>query len=364
MKTLKIASAIIVITIAGLWLLLMFLFIDIRAGQVGVRTQELGILGKKGVVAKDWGPGWHRNFGFVDSWEMYDSTVQTLEMTRDPEQGSRRGKDDVEVTSGDGYRVSVDVTIKYRITPGEAHLLRQEVGPGVKYQEIVRNEARLACLAKLGQMTTEQFYEPKERKTRTEEIRELLAENLVKKHLEVVAVLLRDVEFDPDYEEKIRTKKLADQEVEVNKSEAKAEEMAGKTQVIEAETARLVKKIDEDQKAEIVRLQADADLKIATIAAEAEAYAAEKMADADLVQAQKEAEGDLQVKLSEAEGEKLRNKALSSAGGSIIAALEAARNIKISQIAVSTNETDLIDLDFMASKLGVPETDAKQKPAK
>jgi len=364
MKTLKIISAIVVVAIAGLWLLLMFLTIDIRAGQVGVRTQELGVFGKKGVATKDSGPGWHRNFGFIDSWEFYDSTVQTLEMTRDPEQGSRGGKDDVEVTSGDGYRVSVDVTIKYRITPGEAYLLRQEVGPGVKYREIVRNEARLACLAKLGQMTTEQFYDPEERRTRTKEIQVLLAENLAGKHLEVVAVLLRDVEFDPDYEEKIRNKKLADQEVEVNKSMAKAEEMAGKTQVIEAETARLIKRIDEDQKAEIVRLLADTDLKIATIKAEAGRYAAEKMADADLVQAQKEADGDRQVKLSEAEGEKLRNKALSSSGGSIMAALEAARNIKISQITVSTNETDLIDLDFMASKLGVPETDAKQKPAK
>ncbi|MBT3290028.1 MAG: hypothetical protein HN849_07210 [Victivallales bacterium] len=364
MKTLKIASAIVVITIAGLWLLLMFLTVDIRAGQVGVRTQELGILGRKGVVAKDSGPGWHRNFGFIDSWELYDSTVQTLEMTRDPEQGSRRGKDDVEVTSGDGYRVSVDVTIKYRITPGEAHLLRQEVGPGMKYEEIVRNQARLACLAKLGQMTTEQFYDPAERRTRTQEIQDLLAKNLVEKHLEVVAVLLRDVEFDPDYEEKIRNKKLADQEAEYNKSMAEAEKMAGKTQVIEAETARLVKRIDEDQKAEIVRLLADADLEIAKIKAKAENYAAKKKADADLEQAQKEAEGDRQVKLNEAEGEKLRNEALSSSGGSIIAALEAARNIKISQIAVSTNETDLIDLDFMASKLGVPETDAKQKPAK
>ncbi len=354
MKIVKLLSFLVVVGLLGLWLLLAFLTVDIPAGMVGVRTQELGFLGKKGVVEEDCGPGWHRDFGIVDSWELYDATVQTLEMTRDPNQGDRRGKDDVEVTSGDGYRVSVDVTIKYRIRPGEAYLLRKEIGPGLRYQEIVRNQARLACLAKLGQMTTEEFYDPTERRKRAGEIKELLAAKLAEDHIEVIGVLLRDVEFDPDYEEKIRTKKLADQEVEVNKSMTKAEEMAGKTLVIEAETARLVRKIEEDQKAEIVRLQADADLKIASLKAEAERYASQKRADADLVQAQKEAEGDRQVKLAEAEGEKLRNQALVGAGGSIIAALEAARSITVGQVTVNTNQTDLLDLDRMATTLGAP----------
>ena len=49
-----------------------------------------------------------------------------------------------------------------------------------------------------------------------------------------------NVEFDPEYELKIRKKKLADQEVELNKAMARAETMAGKTQVIEAETLKLV----------------------------------------------------------------------------------------------------------------------------
>jgi len=363
MKILKLLSFLIVVGLAGLWLLIAFLTVDIPAGKVGVRVQELGFLGKKGVVAKDFGPGWHRDFGIVDSWEIYDSTVQTLEMTRDPNQGSRNGKDDVEVTSDDGYRVSVDVTVKYRIAPGEAHLLRKNIGPGLRYQEIVRNQARKACLAKLGQMTTEQFYDPTERRSRALEIQQLLAADLSKDSIEIIGVLLRDVEFDPDYEEKIRTKKLADQEVEVNKSMTKsmtkAESMAGKTQVIEAETARLVRKVDEDQKAEIVRLQADADLKIATLKAEAERYASEKRADADLVQAQKEAEGDRLVKLAEAEGEKLRNQALAGDGGSIIAALEAAPNIAVGQVTVSTTQVDLLDLNSMVETLGVPSQPAK-----
>jgi regulator of protease activity HflC (stomatin/prohibitin superfamily) len=362
MKALKIASAIVVIGIVGLWLLLMFLTVDIPAGMVGVRTQELGFLGRRGVVAKDFGPGWHRDFGILDSWEFYDATVQTLEMTRDPQQGSRQGKDDVAVTSSDGYLVSVDVTVKYRIRPGEAHLLREDIGPGLRYQEIVRNQARNACMDKLGQMNTEQFYDPTERLARTREIQTLLTENLADDHIEVIAVLLRDVEFDPDYEEKIRNKKLADQEVEVNRSMGKAEEMAGKTQVIEAETARLVRKIEEDQKAEVVRLQAAADLKVATLKAEAERYASERRADADLLQAKKEAEGDRLMRLSEAEGEKLRNQALAGVGGRVIAAIEAAKNLKIGSVVVATTQTDLMDLDAMASKLGVPE-ETETKPA-
>ena len=358
MKTLKTISAVVVIGIVGTWLALMFLFVSIPAGMVGVRTQEFGFLGKRGVEMKDFSPGWHRDFGVLHSWEFYDATVQTLEMTREPDQGSRGGRDDVEVTSGDGYRVSVDVTIKYRIMKDKAHLLRKDIGPGLRYQEIVRNQARKACLDKLGQMKTEQFYDPAERMARTEEIKTLLASNLADDHIEVVAVLLRDVEFDPDYEEKIRNKKLADQEVEVNRSMGKAEEMAGKTQVIEAETARLIRKIEEDQKAEIVRLQAKTDLTIATLKAEAERYASEKRADADLLQAQKEADGDRLIKVNEAKGEELRNKALAGNGGRVIAAMEAAKNLKIGSVVVSTTQTDLMDIDAMASKLGVPDKEA------
>ena len=162
------------------------------------------------------------------------------------------------------------------------------------------------------------------------------------------------MEFDPEYEQKIRLKKLADQEVELNKSMAKAEEMSGKTQVIEAETKKLVNIIVKEKEAELITMQAETDLEIAKIKAEYERYATEKRADADLIAAEKEAEGDRLVRQAEAKGEELRNKALFGTGGDVLVALEAARNLQLSDVTISTMGVDLLDINAMSEKLGVP----------
>jgi hypothetical protein len=101
-------------------------------------------------------------------------------------------------------------------------------------------------------------------------------------------------------------------------------------------------------------MRAKTDAEIAKIDAEAKKYATEKNADANLKKAQKEAEGQLLVKKAEAEGEKLRNRAMMGVGGSTIVALEAAKNLNLKEVTISTVETDVLDVNAMATKLGVP----------
>ena len=92
MKIIKIISFIIIIILVGGWLGFKSLTVDIPIGQVGVRIQQYGLLGQKGVIDKDFGPGWHRNLGPIDKWELFDSTIQTLEMTRDQARGDVRSE--------------------------------------------------------------------------------------------------------------------------------------------------------------------------------------------------------------------------------------------------------------------------------
>jgi len=353
MKAVKTASVLIILVIAGGWLTVRALTIHIPIGQVGVRVQQYSLFGKKGIVKKDFAPGWHRNLGPIDNWELFDSTVQSLEMTKDPGLGSRQGRDDVQVQSADGYAISLDVTVKYRIRDGAAHALYQDTGSGTKYRTIVRNEAEQACMGLFGKMKTEDFYNPTERRATSKEVLTRLASSLEDNQIEVIDVLIRDVEFDPEYESKIRTKKLADQEVELNKSLAAAATMRGKTQVIEAETRKLVSIIVKEKEAELVRMQATTDLDVAKIKAAYDRYATEKQADADLVEAEKEAEGQRLVKKAEAEGERLRNEALKGEGGDVMVALEAAKNLNLSEVTISTMDVDLLDIDGMVKKLGV-----------
>lgn len=357
MKIIKAISFAVIILIAGGWLIIKSLTVDIPIGKVGVRIQQYGMAGHKGVIKKDFGPGWHRDLGPIDKWELFDSTVQTLEMTREPHQGTVRAVDDVKVQSADGYAISLDVTVKYQVKTAEAHLMYQSLGSGSKFKAIVRNEAQKSCMGSFGTMKTEDFYNPAKRRDASENVRKMLVKSLGDKHIVVIDVLIRSVQFDPEYENKIRRKKLADQEVELNKSMAAAEQMSGKTQVIEAETKKLVDLVVKEKEAELIRMKAEADLEIATINANAKRYMTEKQSDADLVKAQKGAEGLLKVRKAEAVGEKLRNEALQGSGGDILVALEAAQNLNISSIEVSTVDMDFLDLDAMAGKLGAGEAE-------
>lgn len=354
MKFIRALSVLIILLILGGVVAFKMLTVYVPVGQVAVRTQEYAVFGSKGVVQQDFGPGWHRDLGPIDSWQPFDSTVQTLEMTRDPKRGSLQGRDDVQVQSADGYAVSVDVTVKYRISSGMAHKLFEDTGSGVKYKAIVRNEAQKACLGFFGRMKTEDFYSPDERRKKAIEVKAILVESLADNFVEILDVLIRDVQFDPEYEMKIRRKKLADQEVELNKSMEDAATMAGKTQVIEAATEAKLRVITEEKEAEIVRKQAETDRDIAKIKADYERYATEKQADADLIAAQMKAQGQLLVKTAEAEGERLRNQAMMGVGGNILVALEAAKALSLSDISISTIDVDLLDIEAMATKLGVP----------
>ena len=352
MKIIKIISILVIALVLGGWVVLKSLTVDIPIGKVGVRIQQYGLFGKQGMVKEDFKAGWHRDLGPIDKWELFDSTIQTLEMTRDTKHGSSRSVDDVKVQSADGYAISLDVTIKYKITEGEAYQLYQKLGAGSKYRVIVRNEAQKACMAAFGRMKTEQFYNPENRRIAAVEVREALDQSLTGNSITVVDVLIRSVQFDPEYENKIRRKKLADQEVELNKSMAAAEKMSGKTQVIEAETKKLVEIVVKEKDAALVRMKAQTDLEIVSIRANYEKYETEKHADADLIVSQKGAEGLLKVKRAEASGEQLRNEAMQGSGGDILVALEAAQNLNISTLAVSTLDVDFLDLEKMVKKLG------------
>lgn len=354
MKTIKMISVLIIVVAIGAYFIVKATLTHIPVGIVGVRTQEYAIIGKKGVVQEDFAPGWHRALWPIDSWHYFDSTVQTLDMTRDPKRGDRKGRDDVQVQSADGYAVSVDVTIKYRIKPGKTHKLYVDTGSGNRYKAIVRNEAEKTCIAQFGGMKTEDFYNPHVRRTVSQAALASLQGSLQDNYVEVLDLLIRDVQFDPEYERKIQTKKLADQEVEVNKSLQRSRRMQGKTDVIGAETKRLIKIIREEKKAELVRMQAEANVTIADIKAQSGKYATEKKADADVYAAKKDAEGHLLVKQAEAEGERLRNLAMQGVGGGIIVALEAAKNLNLVDVTISTVENDLLDIDGMATKLGAP----------
>lgn len=352
MKIIKLICAFICVVIIGIVLSFKVLVISIPLGKVGVLTQQYNILGTKGVQEKDYGPGWHRDWGPLHSWTLYDSTAQTIELTSKSTRGGPAGEG-VVLKSSDGYNITMDITLKFKIKKGRAHILYQEVGANEStYKSIVRNVAFDAFREVFGGMKTEDFYNPMIREKNTHDIETRLRKELELHDVELIDVLIRDISFDEQYEQRILLKKLADQDVELNKSQTLAADKKGETQDIEARAVAKVKVIEREREGEILTMRAETDKEIAQIRADSEKYETEKKADANLYAAEQIAKGTLLVKESEAEGERLKAAALQGSGGANVVALESARNILLKNMTISTIETDFLDIDKMVKMLG------------
>ncbi|MCK5707940.1 MAG: hypothetical protein KAI43_09820 [Candidatus Aureabacteria bacterium] len=337
-----------------------FFVIRIPIGFIGVRTNNLGILGKKGIVSETFNAGYHRSFLFLDSWNLFDATAQTLELSRiqyfeanksailykslSRNTQARESKEQIRLTTSEGYNVDVDVTAKYQIKKDEAYQLLQELGGENKYKQIVKNIVLDNCRQIFGAMTAEDFYNPEIKKLKISKVEKLLKVELAKRHVILIDLLIRDVAFDPNYEEKIREKKLADQDIILNQSKAAATLQRGVTDKITAETAALVKIKIQEQEATMAEIEAKTNEAVAKITADYMKYVTEKESDADLYAAKKRADGQLLIKKSEAEGERLLNQALANLGGSRLVALEAARNLRLKNFILSSKQFNPLDL--------------------
>ncbi len=407
----KISYPLFILTVAillvGFWARMMVIKIGID--EIGVKTLNFSFLGKKGVVPNDFDqPGWYSNIWLLHSWTKFDKRVQTLHM------GHGFGNP-IKIKSNDGYNVSMDITVKYKIQPGMAHKLYKLFGAGTAYKRIVENETQDTCRIVFGTINTEGFYNPIIREVKTDEalwylrarmmgldtaidmlkkkIDELskestatLGDELLKRlheeklkglasildffkkkkndpdykegdskfkqrYIEIVDLLIRDVAFDPQYERKIKDKALAEQDVELNKSRAEAERYKGITNKIKAEIKAMVNKIQEEKRTEMKKLEAEYAKEIAMIKADAEYYKRKKMADADLKADKMKAEAIKLIKAAEAEGEKLRNKAMAGSGGRIMVALEMAKKMKLRSVEFSTLDFNPLDINNIINKM-------------
>ena len=334
-----------------------FFVIKVGVDQVGVRTRIWGVT--RGIVHKDYGPGWHRAITGIDQWDLYDSTVQTLELAKEPSRMGHDERKEAALRTADDYDVSVDMVVKYQIKREEAWKLRQNIGVGERYKVIVENETRDIARSVLGRMVERDLYNPEEKRKRAAECKILLTERLVPRHVDVIDVLILEMRFDPQLERKIKNIKLAELDNVLNKSKTLAAEQRGITQTIDADTEAIAQKITGDKERAITVLDAETSKRITELLAEADKYLVQKKAEADLYKQQRKADGTLLIKYSQAEGERLRREALAGLGGDIIVAMEAARNINLADVSISSLDLNLLDIDDMATRLGVLDTKGK-----
>ncbi len=308
-----------------MFLLLTFRFVNVDPTEVAVEVDKAA--GKINQTPQ--GVGYHFFNGWATDMVIYRVSAHSYpENTKDSE-GSKEYT--LTLKTNDGQNVNVDLTIIYSLNAKDVPELHQQIGTGYEDQIIlpqIRSEARIA----IGNYTAEELYTGKVRDVVQQQIKDRLVRVLAKyPAINIQDALIRHFNFSPAFEQAIEQKKLAAQQVEINKNQALAQE----------------------EKAKQVEAQARGGKLQAVQEAEGRAESAKIEADAQRYKLEQEASGNLAIYKADAEGKRLQAEALG--GGQNVVALEFARNIpnklQIWGIPTGANSTSLMDLSGMFGKM-------------
>ena len=308
----------IVLLIAVFLLIITFGWVNVHPTEVAVEVNK--VAGKISDAPK--GVGYH----FFNRWvtDMVIYKVAARAYPADTVEGGDTKKYSLELKTNDGQNVQVDLTIIYALDPANVPLLHQQIGSNYEDQILlpqIRSEARLA----IGGYSAEEIYQGKVRDEIQQGIKAKLVSVLSKyPALKIQDALIRHFAFSPDFERAIEQKKLAAQQVEINKNKALAQEEEAKRQEAEARGMKL-KAIQE---------------------AEGRAQSARIEADAARYKLEQDAAGNLAIYKADAEGKRLQAEALG--GGQNVVALKFAEKIpdklQIWGVPVGQNNTSLMDV--------------------
>lgn len=298
--------------------------------EVGVRVSKLGFIEDKGVVETPYMPGTTTFFPpVINGWNVYDTALQNLVMTRDSRSGDRAGDDSLRFKTVDGNDISVDVTVAWAVDPARVAYLLQFVGPDTRSvgERLVRPVSRTLIRDVLNELKSEEYYDANVRFQKAEEANRLLNHYLNDEGVLVKQVLLGEHKFSDEYEGIIRDKKVAEQDAARLKSETEAarEQMRRELEVAKGEVSKAIETAR--GAAEQKQIEADAIY-----------YERERQAQAQLSERQAKAQG-----ISE------QAKALSGSGGTNLVKLEVARALKDKKIIfVPTGGMDIRTTDMNA----------------
>lgn len=313
--------------------------------EVGVRTVKLAFWGQRGVEDRIYSPGGTYFFlPFINDWNVFDTKLQNLEMTYSKARGDRRSQDDLVFKTTDGNDISLDVIIAYRIDAVKAPYILQYVAKDdeILRDTIVRTVARSKPRDIFGELKTEAFYVTDARETQANKAKDALQKILGPMGIIVERVLTNDYRFNAEYTKAIEDKKVADQQVEKNKSAQHA--------ALEEYKRKL-----EEAKGEVNKMVADADGQYLKDKIEADVYLEQQQLLAKAIKA----EG-----IADAKGIREMNNALAGSGGEAIVKLKIAEALvgkKIILLPVSEGGMNLktTDINRLIETLGVKSLSGK-----
>lgn len=296
--------------------------------ETAVRQVFLGP--KKGIQQDIYGPGLHFVMPGYERLHRFPREMQLLEFNDNKVSSSQNAhvQPSIRIQTSEGYQVTVDVTIAYRVQ--DPYAVISAVGPGSLYEtSLMVPRSDKVLRQKLGELNAEDFYSGSKRRQKAEEARHLLEKEVEAAGIQVWNVMVRHYTYDSRYQEAIEQRKIQDQTVFKNRAEAVAASREAEKNRVLAEGQAYVEVERERGRGEVKKIQAEADL-----------YYRQRIA-----------EGGLLVALAEAEGTRLENAALETGGAGNLVGLEMAEVMNGAAIIVVPTDgpgaVNPLDLDSL-----------------
>ena len=320
------------------------LFERVPPATIGVKENLLG----GGIVEKDHGMGFHLGITGVHQWHLLDARTHFLTYSNsESRQGTGSRRPALDIRTKDNNTASFDVTVTYRIRPGEGHKI---VGNGnqLKYKSQADTAVETVLRAELAQLSSEEVYDTDTRLAIVERAMPKLETEMAFYHLEPGSLLIRAVTFPSAYEEKLTAKQLTHQQKLLSAAQRRVEDKQALTEGYSTETEAMVKEKRAEWDLRLEQARSENKVLVAGVLAEADKDAVSMTAEADADYEAAVAEGQLAVEKSEALRNELRNQALDTVGGRIHLAQQAAENLRFESVTLNSNDPavpTILDID-------------------
>lgn len=340
------------------------LFSSVRIASVGGDEVGVFISNMTGKVSVKLNAGSSLYNGIITDFYTLKKTERTIKM-------NHINNDEVQIKTGDGSDIELDVDINYRLIPdlGSIESIVRECGIGkvrpyggstalvdAYHERWMRDYSRSITRHVFGELTPKEFYDAGKRDAQAQKALMELNSKLEKHGLLVTQVVPGEYSYYEEYKQLIDDKKAADQEVENQIEEAKTALKDQERQVKEAEA--LVKASIAETKGTLAKelLTAEGASSKARLGAEATAYTKRTDSDARLTKDTNEAMALFAIASAEAEGLGKLAKSLVGDGGLNLVKLKYAEVLKTAMITGVPYSTDpriqKVELDTKNADLG------------
>jgi regulator of protease activity HflC (stomatin/prohibitin superfamily) len=320
-------------------LLLALLFKLIPPSTVGVKQNQWG----GGIVEEDFPTGFRLGISGYHKWHYLPMRTHFLHFTsRSSSQNFRsdsvsKWSAPLEIRTTDNNVVTFELSVAYRIIPGEAYRIVMD-GLKAHYPDRVKSVVMAVLRQELPKLTSEDLQLTDLRLGRVNLTLPLLNERLKEFHCEAEAILIRKLQFQTDYENKLQEKQYFRQKALLDRALTFVAEEEKTVNLIERQIVAAEMAKTEDWEKEIQVKKSEYEVTIAQIVADARVYATETLAEGQSEEVKAQARGALYLAEADALNKELRTQALNSKGGAIMLALEAAENLNLPEVTLNSDD--------------------------